>query len=313
MAGCTRESRRCEFWTQGEQYMRPACCTQHLKDILVFTHELLQRHDIPHWLDYGALLGAVRTGEFIPWDGDVDFGIMRNDMDRIRMLQDEVAHAGHYLNMSDPLVWRVQLSSTNALHADLFPWWVEDGVLKMRWRGYPDECWAFPRSFLDHVQSVELYGHSYPAPSPVEEFIQRYRYGPDYRIPRRSEELGQRTQIIPSVKRFLGRRIFLDRLRRNLDLLQETIDNTPFRGCYYVTMAPVLDLKTTSDDSPDAGFGYRRNNRTLFLEALPALQAAGFSVLGDFKAHSADDFRIRLSKDGARIDFVVCEPPGGAA
>ena len=62
MTGCTRESQRCEFWTQGEEYLRPACCTQHLKDLLFYTHDLLRRHGIPHWLDFGAVLGAVRGG-----------------------------------------------------------------------------------------------------------------------------------------------------------------------------------------------------------------------------------------------------------
>ena len=313
MTGCTRESQRCEFWTQGEEYLRPACCTQHLKDLLFFTHDLLQRHGIPHWLDFGAVLGAVRGGEFVPWDGDVDFGILRHDLERVRMLEDEVARAGHYLNVNDPLVWRVQLSRTNSLHADLFPWREEDGVLKMSWPGYPDECWAFPQRYLNEVQPVELYGHVFPAPAPLHEFLERYRYGPEYLVPRRSEELAQRTQIIPSVKRFLGRRIFYDRLRHNLGLLQETLDATPFRGCYQMTMEPALNNQSIADNSPDAGFAYPRSDRARFLDVLPVLQAAGFSLIEDLRANDGDGAHTRLGKDGACFDFAACEPPGGTA
>ena len=84
---CTRETRRCEFWTWGKDYLRPECCTRHLKDLLSFTEDLLSRHGITHWIDYGSLLGAVRQGTFIPWDSDVDFGILKSDRERLRALR----------------------------------------------------------------------------------------------------------------------------------------------------------------------------------------------------------------------------------
>ncbi len=163
------------------------------------------------------------------------------------------------------------------------------------------------------MQPVKLYGHPFPAPAPLDEFLARYRYGPDYRVPRRVEKLAERTQIIPSVKRYLGRRVFHDRLRRNLSLLQETLDMTPFRGCYHVTMEPSLDHRATADDSPDAGFGYRGSDRALFLDALPALEAVGFSRSGDPRVGEGNCTRYRLSKEGACIDFIADEQPGGAA
>ena len=204
--GCTPDSPRCEFWMRGSAYLRPPCCTDHLKELLIFTHELLERHGIAHWLDFGALLGAARAGEFIPWDSDVDFGVLRHDLERLRPLESEVARAGHVLDMSDPLVWRIRLSTVNTQHADIFPWWEEDGVLKMQWPGYPDDCWAFPRRFVDGAQPVELYGRSFPAPAPLGEFLARFRYGPDYPVARRPEELALRARVAPSVKAFLARR-----------------------------------------------------------------------------------------------------------
>jgi len=204
--GCTRETLRCKFWAQGEHYVRPPCCTQHLQNLLFFTHHLLERHGIPHWLDFGALLGAARNGEFIPWDSDVDFGILGDDLSRLRALEDEVNRADHWLDTRDPLVWRIQLSKTNAQHVDLFPWREEEGVLKIRWPGYADDSWAFPRRFLDGAEPVELYGQRFPAPAPLEEFLARYRYGPDFHIPLRPEEIAMRERIEPQVRAFVARR-----------------------------------------------------------------------------------------------------------
>ena len=207
MNGCTPESRRCRFWEQGGAYLRPSCCTEHLKRLLVFTHDLLERHNIPHWLDFGALLGAVRNGEFIPWDSDVVFGVMRADEERVRALTGEIAAAGHLLAMRHPDVWRIFLSTTNGLHADLFPWREEEGVLKMHWPGYGEESWAFPRRFLDDAQPVSLYGHLFPAPAPLPEFLSRHRYGPDYLTPLRDEDLELRARVAPSLKALVASRL----------------------------------------------------------------------------------------------------------
>ena len=56
------------------------------QELLTFVDNVCAKYDLEYWLDYGTLIGAVRHGGFVPWDDDVDIGMMRKDYEKIYLL-----------------------------------------------------------------------------------------------------------------------------------------------------------------------------------------------------------------------------------
>ena len=67
-----------------------------LQDVLSFCEE----HDITTFLVAGSALGAERHGAMIPWDDDIDLGMMREDYDRFIRLWPQKSRCPHILQCS---------------------------------------------------------------------------------------------------------------------------------------------------------------------------------------------------------------------
>jgi len=56
--------------------------------------EILDKYNIKYWLECGTLLGAVREGRIIPWDDDIEFGIMDSEVEKLNSALPEISEKG---------------------------------------------------------------------------------------------------------------------------------------------------------------------------------------------------------------------------
>lgn len=182
-----------------------------LRGVLRRLHAVLEQNGIWHCLMWGTLLGAIRDGDIIEWDHDIDVLIRPIDIPRLLQLGDQLAAAGLALIQGRSAGTRL------ALNPDGIPWY-DDGTLSIMSRplasGSQQRChgelWApalfsdgilrqydfehelvmWPQSafsayFVERLRTIEMDGVEYPVPDEAESLL-GWLYGQDWRTPYRA-------------------------------------------------------------------------------------------------------------------------------
>lgn len=88
-----------------------------MSELLTKTTTILQRNQVEYWLDKGTLLGVHRDKGLIPWEYDVDLGVMNSTCAQISMLKDEFKAVGlTAYDRSDYIPHKVKLTYDTENH-----------------------------------------------------------------------------------------------------------------------------------------------------------------------------------------------------
>lgn len=106
-------------------------------------HQICKEHNINYWLTDGTLLGAVRHTGFIPWDDDVDLGMLREDYNKfVKVVQEHLP--SQYKVETEQVNLHQKLNWLRILYVDGFEWKDKSGV----WRkGLSID--VFPFDYID--------------------------------------------------------------------------------------------------------------------------------------------------------------------
>lgn len=132
IGGCTAHTSNCNYWYDIGRDM-PQCERVKMYEMLTNTKKVFAELGVTWWLAAGTLLGSVRHGDLIPWDGDLDTCVL---------LESNVGTSGRNWSRLDTAIatlerrygyaragttYSVWYSASNHIHIDFFDCYIVDG------------------------------------------------------------------------------------------------------------------------------------------------------------------------------------------
>jgi hypothetical protein len=169
-------------------------------ELLDSVKQILEGDDIAFWIEGGTLLGAVRDGKFIPWDHDLDMGMIFESDAKMRRLirdlrkqfhvsvkgfpeRDDIWQLGKYRVLK--IFPRKHKVLKDSLCLDLFVYY-RSWMQELNREVYKYVVWyknAYHETrFFDTREKMEFYGLIVPVPSNPREFLE-VKYGKNWRTP----------------------------------------------------------------------------------------------------------------------------------
>ena len=175
--------------------------------LLLEVKEVMDSKGVQFFLRQGTCLGAIRDGSFIPWDDDLDLGIILGvngfTEQSVEPLLAVFRERGYYVQSesSDSLIYATLLKSKMRIDI-LFHQVIDEHIY--HWPG----IWL-PITLFNQLKEINFIGETFFTPNPPEEYL-RIKYGPDWQTPKRLDYAKDVVDHIP-MEHVAG---FLERIKR---------------------------------------------------------------------------------------------------
>ncbi|MBK5254687.1 MAG: LicD family protein [Vicinamibacteria bacterium] len=156
-----------------------------LRRILVDVTDVLNRHDIEYWADFGTLLGLIRQGDIILGDKDVDLCVLDAERPRVMAAYADFAARGYWLTGEGGAAGKLMrvFDLRSPFYADIYPY-LANGETVASVLDPRDDA---PTRLVSAKENVAFRGALISTPREAEPLLE-YRYGPSFRIPRRNDK-----------------------------------------------------------------------------------------------------------------------------
>ena len=115
--------------------------------LMIFFDNVCRKYDLEYWMDYGTLLGAIRHEGFVPWDDDLDVGMMRADILKLAdIFQSEIDENG---------LENVNCAYKIDKHDHVSQRWFQINVKRPEFNGKFVGIDVFPYDYIKNPENVE--------------------------------------------------------------------------------------------------------------------------------------------------------------
>lgn len=176
---------------------RPIVALRHaiLFRMLRRVSQVLERHGVRYWLEFGTLLGAYRERNIIRHDVDIDLGISADDyLTAFGILERELParyrckqHKEMEILIRPKLLRYFPFNILPVLHLDIYSYRLADGLVKppsrmttpssvVNAKGHTPGCVELPAEVFFPLGKIAMRGHEFPCPAKAKEYLLT-RYG----------------------------------------------------------------------------------------------------------------------------------------